>query len=193
MRLLIALILVVTAVPLEISAQCEPIEVVMAYCSLDSAGAKCHGIQIDTLSMLYDLSGEPGWDQSMVISEYELVQSHQSGDTAVVTILYNIVGWLDGGSLYLPGEKPYDHSPAVAKEEIVSFELTQHEDCWRIVAPLLMPHTSVANTISRIDSSLNGLGDNIDYDSLHPSIAGYVRNLEKTRRYLVDYRHSVSD
>ena len=193
MRILIALMLLFAAIPLDTSAQCEPRDVVMAYCSLDSAGAKCHGGQIDTLSTLYILSGEPGWDQSMVIDGYELVQSHQSEDTAVVTIRYHIVGWLDGGSLHVPGEKPYDHLPAVAKEEIVNFKLTQQGDCWRIMGPLMMPHTSVANTISRINSSLSGLGNNINYDSLHPSVAGYVRELEKTRIYLVDYMHSTVD
>jgi len=159
---------------------------VIAFCSLDSAGARCHAGQIDTLSKLYDLSGEPGWDQSMVIDGYKLVQSHQSGDSAIVTVRYDIAGWLAGADLYLPGDKPFDFKPPVPEEEVVNFKLDRSNGCWRIRGMNLMPHTSVSNTISRINRALSN-SEGKDLSTLQASVAVYIRGLKKSRKLLIEY------
>lgn len=169
------------------SDQCQPVEVVQAFCSLDSAGARCHSGQLDTLSVLYDLRGEPGWDQSMVIDGYGLVQSHHSGDSAIVTVRYDIVGWLAGADLYLPGDKPFDSKPPVPEEELVNFKLDKFNGCWRIRGMNLMPHTSVANTVSRIDRALSN-SEGIDLSTLHTSVAEYIRGLKESRKLLIKYQ-----
>ena len=168
------------------SDQCQPAEVVMAFCSIDSAGARCHSGRNDTLSKLYDLSGEPGWDQSMVIDGYQLVQSHQSGDSAIVTVKYDIVGWLAGADLYFPGDKPFDFKPPLPEQELVNFKLDRSNGCWRIRGMNLMPHTSVSNTISRINRALSN-SEGLDISSLDPSVAEYIRGLKESRKLLIRY------
>jgi|WetSurMetagenome_2_1015567.scaffolds.fasta_scaffold532334_1 hypothetical protein len=167
--------------------QCKPDEVVMTFCRLDATGVRLGWLDCGATDSLVLWSGEPGWDQAMVIDGYDLLQSHRSGDTMIVSVRYRQVGWWSGGELLPAPGKPIGDA---AHAEIVNFKLVETRNCWKILTPLVMPHISLDNTISYFGRWVRRTEQEVDPDTLNASIAKYIRDMRNSYDALVRYRES---
>ena len=167
--------------------ECKPEEVIKAYCRLDAQGTRLGWMDynaIDTLGLWY---GEPGWDQSMIIDGYDLLQSHRSGDTLIIGVRYRQVGWWSGGEL-LPAPGRSDGN--IEHAETVNFKLIRQHNCWKIAGPVIIPHVSLGSTISYFGQWLQRTEENVNPDTLDASVAKYIRDMRDTYDALVLYRES---
>lgn len=168
-------------------AKCKPEEVIKAYCRLDALGTRLRWMDCNATDSLVLWDGEPGWDQSMIIDGYDLLQSHRSGDTLIVGVRYRQVGWWSGGEL-LPAPGIRDGN--IKHAETVNFKLIRRHNCWKILGPIIMPHVSLDSTISHFGQWLQRTEERVNSDTINASVAKYIRDMRRTYDALVLYRES---
>ena len=114
-------------------------DVVNRYCKLDSEGLR---LSIDKYDEIRNLMAwekdqdEPGWDCFKIISDYKIVNTISTNETATVTVQYNIVGTLCGIEL---DRKSY--------LDVVDFKLIKTDKTWKIREYIPYPRISIDTAI----------------------------------------------
>lgn len=159
----------------------------MAYCRLDAQGMRLGWMDCNAIDSLVLWDGEPGWDQSMSIDGYDLLQSHRNGDTLIISVRYRQVGWWSGGEL-LPAPGRWNGN--IEHAETVSFKLIRRHNCWKIAGPIIKPHVSLDSTISYFGQWLQRTEEKANPDTLNASVAKYIRGMRNACDALVLYKKS---
>lgn len=145
-----------------------PESVVRAYCQLDFDGARMRSQSYDAVSKLILWHTEPGWDQSYVVRNFQIISVKKNGSRAAVKVEYRLVGHIDGGEL-----------KATPRTERVTFVLTRSSKewvwrndepvlvrgklAWRITEPIIPPHSSIAYTIKHLESIISTPPNDYDH------------------------------
>ncbi len=110
--------------------------VVERLCEIDSEGTRLTSDRREEWKAYYSLvtwDWEPGWDQVVVVSSYEVLSPKVHGKTATVDVAYNIVGEHIGR----------EYTAYSSKKEKNKFFLEWNGNEWRITRGRVVPHVSV--------------------------------------------------
>jgi hypothetical protein len=116
-----------------------PKEVVQQFCQLDAEGYRLSSDGVWRTEPLVAWSGEPGWDNVIVISDYRVIKVEAVGKKAMVTVKYFILGSTDSIEFV-----------KLNREEEIIFELGMINGNRKITKPQLPPHVSKATIVRHL-------------------------------------------
>lgn len=101
-----------------------PREVVRNFCQLDADGARWDSETVGQVWPLVAWEEIPDTDIAVVISSFRIVSLKETGNKAIVTVKYNVLGTLGGEGFALE-----------RRSETIKFQLLKINGKWKIVNP----------------------------------------------------------
>lgn len=109
----------------------RPEDIVDIYCKDDYIGKRLEGHSNELTTWVV----EPGWDNLIIVKNYNVINCAIKKDTALVKVKYIILGSFDGDKINKIQQNGI--------EEVV-FSLIKTPNGWKIESPKLVPHVSLS-------------------------------------------------
>jgi len=144
--------------PTEAAIRHEDIEImtpertVQSFCELDAHGGRLWSRATETalplLRSLVQSADEPVRDHVVIINSFRIGEVRHKTGSAEVDVFYAVTGD------YAPNRTAF-----YRKGERITFRLTKTENGWRILAPVVKPHTYAGALIQSLHRRVQEVGD----------------------------------